>query len=251
VVGVLEITKLEVNIQEGLYFPQLRGYGQMGENVDHFRYVFTKGVTYGLIGECGAGGWGLSYNLAGREHYISGEIKIDGMNATPHDLERIGWYVGEGIPSQGLFRRKLSVRQQLKIALKHNHHRKNFKIEEIIRLFNLSEDRLDMKLEQYSWEGWRASIAIGYAHGKQVFCFPWLHTSCINDLILNCGIHICIDILKAAGNIVILPTSQPESIDFFIDNIVPLENRRHMPSIRAREFVEEYYESKKVMDTPP
>jgi hypothetical protein len=97
-----------------------------------------------------------------------------------------------------------------------------------------------MTLGELSWEKWRASIAVGFAYNKRVFCFPWLNTSWVNDLVLNCSNHKCIDILKKEGSIIIIPTERPESIDYLVDELVYLKNPSHNPSERAREIVAEY-----------
>ncbi|WP_222861015.1 hypothetical protein [Paenibacillus ihumii] len=241
--GVLEVNQIEVNIESALYYPKMKDYGEMIDDIKDFRYIFKKGGSYGIIGQCGEGGWGLSYNLAGREQFISGEIKLDGMLATLTDLEGISWYVGEGI-SRNPFSKRKSIIKQLEEAIKHNHSGSIQSVGEIVELFNLSQDRLNLKLEELSWERWKASLAIGYAYGKQIFCFPWMSTGWINDLILNCSIHICIEILKNAGAIIILPTQAEESVGFFVDEVVYLRNSRHVPSKRAQEIVEQYMQSK-------
>lgn len=241
-VAILEIKKVEVKILEGLYHPILRDYGQMIDDCHDFYHVFEKGKVYGIVGECGAGGWGISYNLAGRENFIKGEIKIDGQLVTLKELQQVGWCVGDGMPRSGLFSKSKSVFRQLQDGMNTSNEKK-LSVNDIVNKFNLSNDRLNLKVEEYSWEKWRASIAIGYSCGKKLFCFPWLNTRFINDLILNAGIHICVDILKNDGGIVIIPTENAESVESFVDEIVYLKNGRHLPSKRARELVEEYRDS--------
>lgn len=243
-VGVLEVNRIEVNIENALYHPEMENYGQMIDDIKDFNHVFKKGRSYGIIGQCGEGGWGLSYNLIGREQFITGEIKIDGNIITLAELRKIGWYVGEGIPNRRLFLKSNSVINQLQEAIKQNPNGATHSIEEIIKIFNLSQDRLNLKLEELSWERWRASVAIGYAYGKQIFCFPWMSTGWINDLILNSSIHICIEVLKSSGAIIILPTQMAESLDFFVDEVVYLHNSRHLPSQRAKEVVEHFLKSR-------
>jgi hypothetical protein len=230
VTGTLKIDNLDVHIDDGLYYPELVNYGHMIETVDHFQYQFQKGKSYGIIGQCGEGGWGLSYAIAGRAEHSADEIKVNGKAVTPEQLAGISWYVGDGMPKRGPFPKSRTVLNQISAACRMNTDNKRGSVEEIIALFNLSQDRLELPLDNQSWEKWRSSIAIGYAYGAQIFCFPWVSTGWVNDLILNCGIHICIDILKNVGAIVILPTQTAESVDFFLDEIVPLQGSRHLPS---------------------
>lgn len=241
-VGVLEINEVEVIIEEALYSPKMKNYGEMIDHLKDFHYIFHKGKSYGIIGQCGEGGWGLSYNLAGRESFITGEIRINGKEATLKDFQNIGWYVGEGWPVWNRLKRNKSIYGQLKEAVKCNPNGPS--IDEIIATFHLSENRLDKKVEELSWEKWRASIAIGYAFGKRIFCFPWLSTGWVNDLILNSGIHICIETLKSVGAVTILPTQKADSVDYFIDEVIYLNNSRHVPSIRAKQVVEMYMQNR-------
>ncbi|MCD9024090.1 ATP-binding cassette domain-containing protein [Cohnella silvisoli] len=239
----MEIEKINVDIIEGLYFPKMENYGQMIDYIKEFHYIFEKGKSYGIIGECGEGGWGLSYNLVGREHCKDGDILINQKTATMEDLKSISWYVGESTHNRWLFSNK-SILSQLKNGVSNNQFKNRKSVEEIVDMFGLSKDRLKMKFEELGWEKWRTSIAIGFANGKQVFCFPWVSTGWINDLIMNSAIHICIDVLKKNGSIIILPTQRAESVDFFLDDIVYLQNQRHTISKRAREVVENYKQSK-------
>lgn len=118
--------------------------------------------------------------------------------------------------------------------------RKDFTVEKIIELFGLSKDRLSYKVEELSWERWRASMAIGFAQGKSIYCFPWCSTMWINDLILNSGIHRCIDIVKKYGSIIIIPTSKTESIEYLVDEVISINNSKSLPSDRAKELVKDY-----------
>lgn len=238
-----EINKIEVNILEGIYFPKLYNHGQMIDDCKNFNYVFEKGKAYGIIGECGSGGWGLSYNLVGKKNYNKGYIKVNDKTVGLEELKQISCYVCESMVNNSLPFKNKSILKQLKDGVKTNKS-SNLCVEDVIKTFNLSKDRLHLKVEELSWERWRASIAIGYSYGRKLFCFPWVDTRWINDAILNFGLHICIDILKNNGAIIIIPTEKAESVEFIVDEIIHLNNDRHLPSKRAREFVEEYKKTK-------
>jgi len=196
--------------------PQLPNYGQMRDCCQDFTADFSSGNAYGLIGECGMGGWALSYVLSGKTEIQSGEISLDQTPVTSSFLSKIGCYVGEGYLNKSLFGEK-TIRQQIIEGLKANDI--NFSLQEIIDLFELSQSRLDRKMGQISNERWNASAAIGFAHGKSIYCFPWLNTAWINTL--NQRIEHCVRILKQFGAIVIIPTSNASLLNQIVDSTIP------------------------------
>jgi len=240
-VAILEVNTVEVKILESNYFPELVNYGKMPDDCYNFNAIFEKGTVYGIIGECGAGGWGLSYNLAGYDSFIEGEIKINGELVGLQQLKQYGWYVGDFI-RKSFFGRNQIILKQIKNGIKKSGQ--TISIEEIIELFELTPCRLKRKYQYLGWEKWNASIATGFAHGKKIFSFPWLNTSMINALVCICGIHRCIDVLKKNGAIVIIPTEKAEAVELLVDKIIHLENTRHLPSERVKKILTEWKNGK-------
>lgn len=233
---------LEVDIKEGIFYPSLKNFGSIIDDITDLHCKFHSGNIYGIIGECGSGGWGLSYVLSGRDTCQQQRIYINENRVSQKDLEELGWYVGDGITKSGFFDNEKSILKQLQYGLKKNNN--NISIDEIVQKFKLSQDRLNSKLSKLSWEKWRASIAIGYAYGKKVFCFPWLNTAQVNDLILNTGFHIYLDILKQEGSIIIIPTNKKETLEFIADEYIILNNPRHSISVSTKELLAKYIENK-------
>lgn len=192
---------------------KLFNYGQMRDRLHDFTYTFRKGKVYGIIGECGAGGWALSSLLTGREKPLSGEIIIDNKVVDPSVFRDIGCYAGEGYKDKGLFGRK-TVYKQLQDGAK----RTKQSVQEIVEMFELSESRLHRTIDRVSNERWNASIAIGFANGKQIYCFPWLSTGWVANI--KPRIELCINILKQHGAIVIFPTTKPENLYSIADEFV-------------------------------
>ncbi|MEC0248175.1 hypothetical protein P4H65_20470 [Paenibacillus chitinolyticus] len=211
-IDVVQVKELTV-----LSDPKLFNYGQMRDLCENFSYEFTTGNVYGIIGECGAGGWALSYFLAGREKAQSGSLFFNNVLATDQSvLAEYGCYVGEGATSRKMFGGN-TIRQQIEAGLKQN---KKFSFNELVELFELSSSRLDRKMEHISNERWNASIAIGLAHGKTIFCFPWLNTAWINSL--RNRIIPSVKILKDHGAIVIIPTAKTETLNNIADYSVDI-----------------------------
>lgn len=65
-------------------------------------------------------------------------------------------------------------------------------------------------MKYVSGERWKASMAIGYAMGKSIYCFPWLNTKRLMQLKEH--IIICSKALVDIGAIIIIPTTKPETL---------------------------------------
>jgi hypothetical protein len=212
------LIQIKLENYDKLADPQLFGYGQMRDYCHRLSYDFTGGNSYGVIGDCGTGGWTLSYVLSGRINVgANGRIWLNGNAADQRMLIEQGCYVGNGIVEKGFLKGK-SIRQQLLRGLKRN---KDFSFEEIVELFELAPSRLDRKIDQIGNERWSASAAVGLAHSKKVFCLPWLNDSWIKKLYPR--IKQSVKILKSYGAIVIIPTTRAESVDNLVDAMVVLK----------------------------
>ena len=84
-------------------------------------------------------------------------------------------------------------------------------VEDVIRKFHLTPERLSVRLSVLSWERWRASAAIGYAYNCKIFCFPWLNTCYSNN-----------------------------TIEMIADEIIEINNPRFGISSLAKEVIESY-----------
>lgn len=186
------------------------------DSLKHFSYYFTPGKTYGLVCNVGEGGWALSYLLSGREQKFSGWITINGKKMERGTLDSYGWYVGEGIQSSTLwYNKKLTIREQLELGTTKEHS-----VNELIRVLELAPSRLDREIRHISNERWNASIAIGLAHEKQVFCFPWLSDMWKEALTARL-IH-CSNVLRQYNRILIIPVENTSKLEDCIDEFVYL-----------------------------
>lgn len=235
--ATLNAISLQVRNIAGHDFCKMEQYGEIHDWCSEFSYHFREGKSYALIGECGDGGWLLSTILTGRNKQNQGEILLNGNEISQKELQSISCYVGEGILNKKIGIFKNPIRKQISTGLKYS-KQEGYTENDIAKLFGLREDRLSYDVEELSWARWRASIAVGFAFNKKVFCFPWCNTWMINELILNGGIHRCIDILTKNGAIVVIPTGNKESAEFLVDEVINLA--KSLPSERAKEVVNEY-----------
>ncbi len=150
-------------------------------------FNFQKGKIYGIICEHGGGGESISRLLSNTEKLQQEKIYIDNVEVDASEIERIGWYVGKTLFSQGIIKKELSIKQALEYAIKKYHRYE--KVEEVIEEFHLSLNRVDYSLSRNcEWEMWRASLAIGYASNKMLYCFPWMDTLCFYDCMYNSSV---------------------------------------------------------------
>lgn len=159
-----------------------------------------------LVGDIDSGAWAVSYLLSMYKHkkkdfilFDPARITVNGEDMSLSDFSAYSCYIDKSFP---LFSTKKSVKSIVSSELK----RRNLDItaEEIKKIFQLSDDRFERPLSGVGNEAYRAMCAIGYAAGKEVFCFPWL-SDCRFEYV---KVHIMFvaSVLESLGKIVVLPT---------------------------------------------
>lgn len=179
-------------------------------------FRFERGKSYGILCDITEGGGGISWLLAGRDVVREEELDVFGRRYSAGETVEEGWLVCEGIP--GVDR---TVAQEIGMGL--GSSGLGLSVDDVAEKFELSECRMDFKLRHGGWEGWRASAAIGYAMGKQIFCFPWLYTGMLMDVSM-CGYFFYTEILKKEGSIVIVPSGSREVLEIMADEIIELDH---------------------------
>lgn len=203
-------------------------------------FCFEKGNIYGIICEHGAGGESISLLLSGEEILDKEEIYIDGVLDKKNDIKNYGWYVGKALFSNGIFKKELSIEQLLNKAIKRYHRYEN--IDSIVEEFHLTKGRLGYGLSRNcEWEKWRASMALGYACNKLVYCFPWMDTLLFYDCMINSSVFRFFNKLKEEGAIIILPTSRVENVYKIADEIVKINSPRYNHIISENPYFIEHF----------
>ncbi len=203
-------------------------------------FTFEKGKIYGIVCEHGGGGESISLLLTNETSMKQDKIFIDGLEVSEIDIANIGWYVGKEIYSQGLIKKELSIRKLLQNAISQYHRYET--LEETIEEFGITAGILDCGLSKNcNWEKWRASLAIGYAGNKLVYCFPWLNTMYFYDCMYNSGVFRFFKKLKSEGAIIILPTSRKENVSGLVDEIIQIHSPRFEHVISDSSYFKEYF----------
>lgn len=188
---------------------------QSKEGFLKLNYSFLSGNVYGIVSDFGCGSWGLVTCLGGRgSDYYTGQILINGTVASPGDLLLYAAFIGENV-FEGINSKRdiLSPGKCIERALSISGQ--DYTVDEIKRMFSLSDERFERDLNYVSGETDRISIAVNFALGKDVYCFPWLneHDICNVSKSILC-------ILKEHKKIVLIPTSQKRKVERLSDHLI-------------------------------
>lgn len=189
---------------------------------DNWRYEdlsFESGKIYGLISEYGRGCMYVSYLLGGRVDFDDLRIYYNDRKITKKDLSEISWNLE---PYHEKYRKR-AVKQSIEKALQKGSCTDSF--EQIAEKFILTEPRYDRKLFQLSGERWRASAALGYALGKQIFYAPY-QTSAFYYQMAGVGLVKVLRNLTDAGALVLLPGGSDRVLRHIVDECVYLDENR-------------------------
>ena len=182
-------------------------------------YKFECGKIYGIVSDYGCGSWGISNCVSGgcSTDYYTGKVFLNGSEILPAELSKHACVVFdnvfEGINSSDNL---LSARECILLALKKSGLEYN--VEQIKEMFGLSDERFDRSLKNVSGEILRISIAVNFALGKDIFCFPWLNR---HDIGLINKDNLAM--LKKHSKIVIIPTSQKNAVKKIADKLILLK----------------------------
>lgn len=199
-------------------------------------FKFEKGKSYGILCGIGEGGGGISWLLSGREKINEEEVNVFGRKYSQGERVQEGWFI-TGIGIAGMNK---TLEKELKIALKQSGLK--LSVDDIVEKFGLTPRRLRLKMRHFSWEGWRASVAIGYAMGKQIFCFPWLDSEFLMEMVLSTAYCFYVDKLKKEGAIVIVPGGNREVLEQMTDEIIEINNAwvQQVISVNFDKYMEKY-----------
>lgn len=180
-------------------------------------YEFKAGNVYGLVSDFGCGSWGLATCLGGRaSKQYSGKILLNRTEIAASELEKYACFVSENVYTnlnweQDLLTPKTCIERALSISSQ------PYTVDQIKSLFCLSDARFERPLAYVSGEIWFVSMAVNFALGKQIFCYPWLNALDIAWFEIACRQGI-IKLLKDTGKIIIVPSSQKKILNKLCDH---------------------------------
>lgn len=225
----IRIDVIQRNMAEGgTYFGKDYGYDCL-----HYRNLrLESGRIYGLISEYGQGCMYLSYLLGGRVDTKELSISVNEKKASRRELEKLSWNLE---PSREWYRNAVVIKAIQK-AIKKNGLKDNFS--DIQQKFYLTPPRQDRKLFQLSGERWRASAALGYVEGKQIFYAPY-KTSKFYYQMCQSGLLKALRELTDSGAVVLLPCGSDDFLKHIVDECIDLDRE---PDCYIEELQNRYQE---------
>lgn len=195
------------------------------ENLRPFSHEFSFNKSFLLDSKLGDGGWALSWMIGGLIEpkfgsilknnivYKASERKMDSWCVRVSEIKKFGVLGNQKVSSQIQHGLKTSQNQHIKLET------------EIIKHFHLTSERYQRPIRQLSHESWRASCAIGLAHGKKIFCFPYIDQRLIEDF-YDLWLKEMVDLLRDSGALVLIPAVATQFAEKLCDEIIPVQLQR-------------------------
>ncbi len=171
-------------------------------------YTFKLGINK-LIGEIDSDIWGVSYCMSMYKYrkkdfilFENIDVTVNNLTMSLDELSKYTCYLDDIY--YPLFNTRKSVRKLIEQGIKKS--RLSSTPDEIKSFFGLDSERYERRVQYVGNERFRAMAAIGYAHGKQVYCFPWLSKKRFDSYHGN--ITYLLDMLEELGMIAIVPIGE-------------------------------------------
>ena len=183
--------------------------------------LLEGGRIYGLRSDIRGGAWALSWALGGRSKQSSGEVLLDGVPVSNKDLSARSCFIGEPyFPSINSCLFPGTVRSCLLKALKTG--RTGLPLDELTEKFCLTPERFDRSPTRVQHpQSWYLSAAVGFAAGKEVFCFPYLPDDTLRTVERMHEFGV-LDFLRRNEKIVLLPSVHRERLASVCDEVIDI-----------------------------
>jgi ABC-type glutathione transport system ATPase component len=200
--------------------PSILGIDSKVDKLINFSHNFCNSTVYGVISNPGEGAGALSYTLAGKAKLSSGDI-VAGDNEK-WDMKRLrqhSCYVGDILYKRNKW--GLKYYPTVEQLLEEDVVLPKPSINNLVEQLELSPTRMNRPLHLISNERWNATVAIGLAQGKSIFCFPFLNKDWKESLIVR--LETCSSILKNHQCITIVPSDSEYILTNIVDEVVNLQ----------------------------
>lgn len=139
---------------------------------DSYQYVFKKGKNI-INCEIDSPEVAISYLLSMRIKnkknilFCEKSAYVNNQKISLNRILKYSCYIDEINP---FFSKKHTVRHLISKGIKNS--KMQLTVEQIAEMFKLT-DRIDKPIKATGNEKYQAMVAIAFAYGKQIFCFPW------------------------------------------------------------------------------
>lgn len=192
--------------------------GKIRENVEVQKQDFSFGKCYCLNSKLRTGGWGLSWLFAGKKRQKKGLFLLSGKTLSKRDRRNMSQCVGLNAHEVNFFSSK-SIRNQIEKGLKKTNYKNAKSVDDIAKIFELTPEKIDRSIDHVSAMRFKASLAIGYAYDKKIYCFPWMDPDWIMDF-KDLWLIKMVSFLKSKGCLILIPTYFDDTMEHLFDDIV-------------------------------
>lgn len=172
-----------------------------------------------LRGEIDSGVWAVSYLLSmytcAPKDFVLGQpaiAEVDGVTVGLGELSKRTCYMDK--THYPLFRSKASVRRLIERGLRKTHLTLSgvpLTVDDVCDMFRLDDERSRRRISRGGSEALFSMAAVGYAHGRDIFCYPWYSV-----LRFNCfqyRLYYTFELFEQLGLMAIVPVGLGEIDD--------------------------------------
>lgn len=196
--------------------------GKKRDVINDFSTSFDFGKCYCIDSDLGNGSWALSWIVSGKVKQGKGFVSIDGNILNTKKRKKNSQCVG--IDGHGfIMLKKKTIENQILEGLRRTNFKNAKDVLSVAEMFKLNKLKLDRILRHVSAMRFKASMAIGHAFDKKVYCFPWMAQDWISNFD-DIWLRELILYLKSTGALIIIPTKYSQEMKGLFDEVVEINN---------------------------
>lgn len=181
-----------------------------------FSAELHTGSIYHFISDFACGSWAAVSCIGGKGKIDPfSRVNIDYNTVKPKNMRNITGCVAEKNQISFVHSSRKSVKRLIDDALRNSNIEKS--ADEIKELFGLTDGRFNRPLGQCSGEIFTISMAIQYAKGKKIVCFPWISEFEMNRIE---GSWRQIELMKKNDVMILIPSSHNSFLDSVCDGSI-------------------------------
>lgn len=184
-----------------------------------FSGVLESGNIYYFFSDFCCGSW-AAVNCIGGNGMVDDFSKIEIDNNPSNTKDRLllsAWVAEKTNKKFGISFHK-TARKLIADGLKRSNT--HISLDDVIDLFSISEGRIDRPVSQWSGEIFNITMAIGFARGKKIYCFPWISEFEMNRIE---GCWEQIQTLKRKDSIILIPAAENNFLKSHCDGIIKIK----------------------------
>lgn len=178
-------------------------------------YSFHRGENI-LRGEIDSGVWAVSYLLSMYTYapkdfvlFQPATAEVDGATVGLDELSKKACYMD--YTYYPLFRSRASVRQLIKRGLNQTHltlFGAPLTVDDVCEMFMFDDERSQRRIAYCGNESVSSMAAVGYAFGREIFCYPWHSVKRFNCF--RYRFYYAFELFERLGLMAIVPVGEGE-----------------------------------------